>query len=105
VPVFGGSFDAHTQVMEAEARQLWLKYGADMDLYAFSGAMASVWKIIGMANKLIELEAPWNLVKNGKQKELEAVLYLLLEGIRLCSVAIAPVMPETAGKIFKKLGL
>lgn len=105
LPAFSGQFDAHTQAVEAELKQLWKKYSSDMDAYAFSGAMASVWKIIGMLNKLIELEAPWNLQKNGKQKELEAVLYLLAEGIRLCAAAIAPVMPETAGKIFKKLGL
>jgi len=68
VPAYGGAYDPHTQAIEAEAKQLWAKYTADMDAYAFSGAMASVWKIIGMANKLIEVEAPWNLVKNGKQK-------------------------------------
>jgi methionyl-tRNA synthetase len=45
------------------------------------------------------------LQKNAKQKELEAVMYLLLEVIRISAAAIAPVMPETSGKIFAKLGL
>ncbi len=104
-PAYAGSFGAHTKAIEEEARALWGKYSATMEEYAFSGAMAAVWKLVGTANKLIELEAPWNLQKSGKTKELETVMYLLLETIRLSAAGIAPVMPQTAGKIFAKLGL
>jgi len=104
-PSYTGAFDAHSKAIEDEAKTLWGKYSASMEEYAFSDTMSAVWKLIGTANKLIELEAPWNLQKNAKQKELEAVMYLLLEVIRISAAAIAPVMPETSGKIFAKLGL
>jgi methionyl-tRNA synthetase len=104
-PAYSGAFDAHTKAIEEEAGALWGAYSAAMEEYVFSGAMAAVWKLIGTANKLIELEAPWNLQKNAKQKELDAVMYILLEVIRLSAAAIAPVMPGTSAKIFAKLGL
>jgi methionyl-tRNA synthetase len=76
-----------------------------MEKYDFSGALASVFNLTGAANKLIEDEAPWNLQKAGKIMELENVLNLLLETIRLASLALSPVMPVTAVKIWEKLGL
>jgi methionyl-tRNA synthetase len=89
----------------ADEKNLWASYDAAMDSFQFSTALNSVWSMIGMANKLIEVEAPWNLQKNNKMKELESVLYILLEVIRLFSLAIVPVMPDTAEKIWAKLGL
>jgi methionyl-tRNA synthetase len=100
-----GAMDEKMKALEALARALKEKYFAAMDIYNFSGAIALVFGLTGAANKLIEDEAPWNLQKAGKTEELESVLNLLLETIRLASIALAPVMPSTAVKIWEKLGL
>jgi methionyl-tRNA synthetase len=97
--------DENMKLVASEEKALWAKYESAMEKMNFSDALKSVWKIIGMSNKLIDQTAPWNLFKNGQKKELGNVLYLLLEAIRLTSLAIAPVMPETAEKIWVKLGV
>jgi methionyl-tRNA synthetase len=85
--------------------KLWSVYESRMEALDFSEAMAETCKIIGKANKLIEIESPWNLQKEGKMEKLGTLMYILLEILRMSSVAILPVMPETAVKIWKKLGV
>lgn len=97
--------DDKMKTLENEAKALWERYSTAMDRYDFSGALSYVFKLTGMANKLIEDEAPWNLQKAGKIKELESVMNLLLETIRLASIAIMPVMPATAEKIWAKINI
>jgi methionyl-tRNA synthetase len=99
------AMDDKMKALEVLAKGLWSAYSAAMEKYDFSGALAQVFKLTGAANKLIEDEAPWNLQKAGKIMELENVLNLLLETIRLASLALSPVMPVTAVKIWEKLGL
>lgn len=103
-PAYGGAFDDHTKALEEELKGLKDNYFKAMDAYDFSDAIAAVWKTVKMSNKLIDTEAPWNLQKAGKQKELETVMYLLLEVMRVSATALTPVMPVASGKIFIKLG-
>jgi methionyl-tRNA synthetase len=50
--------------------------------------------------------APWELAKNdSSKKQLEAVIYNLLEGLRVLSGLVYPFMPETAETMQKHLGL
>ncbi len=99
------AMDDKMKALETEAKALWQGYSAAMDKYDFTAAISKVFVLTGMANKLIEDEAPWNLQKAGKMMELESVLNLLLETIRLASIALAPVMPATAEKIWGKIGM
>ncbi|MCE5300540.1 MAG: methionine--tRNA ligase [Spirochaetia bacterium] len=99
------AMDDRMKALEAEARAMPDRYFAAMDKYDLTGAMALVFKLTGMANKLIEDEAPWNLYKDGRIEQLESVLHILLETTRMASLALAPVMPSTAARIWEKLGL
>jgi methionyl-tRNA synthetase len=57
-------------------------------------------------NKYVDVTAPWELAKKkSSRKSLEVVLYNLLEGLRIISGLIYPVMPDTAVKMQKHLGL
>ncbi|GBC59342.1 methionyl-tRNA synthetase [Desulfonema ishimotonii] len=77
-----------------------------MDGFAFHKGLAAVWELISRMNKYIDVAAPWELAKNkAGKKELEAVMYQLLEGLRIVSGLIAPVMPDTARSMQKHLGL
>jgi methionyl-tRNA synthetase len=56
-------------------------------------------------NKFIDVAAPWELFKNKSSVEvLKAVIYHLLEGLRIVSGLIYPVMPDTAKKMQEHLG-
>jgi methionyl-tRNA synthetase len=57
-------------------------------------------------NKYVDVTAPWELAKKkASKKELDAVMYNLLEGLRILSGLIYPFMPDTACKLQKYLGM
>jgi methionyl-tRNA synthetase len=57
-------------------------------------------------NKYVDVTAPWELAKKkSSQKQLEAVIYNLIEGLRIISGLIYPIMPDTAAKMQKHLGM
>lgn len=76
-----------------------------MDKLAFSEALDAIWKLITSANVYIEKQAPWKLAKEGKNEQLDLVLYNLFEILRLVAILISPFMPETSGKIWQQLNI
>ena len=89
----------------AMASALRDKYEAQMEKYAFQTALADVFAVIARANKYIDETAPWTLAKSEETyPRLARVLYNLAETIRICTVLLSPVMPETCVKIFDKIG-
>ena len=81
-------------------------FEAAMENFAFHKALMAVWEFISRMNKYVDVTAPWVLAKkNATRKQLEAVLYNLLEGLRIVSGLIFPVMPDTARTMQKYLGL
>ena len=81
-------------------------YAAEMDTFAFHKGLAAVWEFITHMNKYVDITAPWTLAKNkAAHKQLETVIYNLLEGLRIISGLIYPVMPDTAAAMQQHLGL
>ena len=77
-----------------------------MESFEFHKALMAVWAFIGQMNKTIDVTAPWVLAKKkSSHQQLAAVIYNLLEGLRIISGLIYPVMPDTAKKMQKHLGL
>lgn len=80
------------------------EYEAAMENMAFSQALSSIWKLIGRANKYIDETTPWILAKDPAQHaRLARVLLNLVEVLRRVSIALAPMMPETAQAIQSRL--
>ena len=74
--------------------------------YKMSDAVECVINFARRCNKYIDETMPWALAKDEASKEkLGTVLYNLLEGIRVLSALISPVMPETAVKIAEQLNV
>ena len=55
-------------------------------------------------NKFIDEQAPWRLFKEGKQAEVEQILYGVLESVRLAAYLLAPIIPNLSSKIYEQLG-
>ncbi|TYT75906.1 methionine--tRNA ligase [Desulfobotulus mexicanus] len=91
--------------LHAGAVQATEIFEEQMPLMAFHKALMAVWAFIGQLNKYIDTTAPWELHKNGQQPELDTVIYNMLEGLRIVTGLISPVMPETAVKMQQHLGL
>ena len=94
------------QEMRDAALAMVNEYTEQMEAFAFSRALQAVWKVISLANKYIVSNAPWELAKDpGQRQHLETVLNTLLESLRLITLTMHPVMPETAAKMAMALGI
>ena len=98
-----GEFDLD---LTETARVCIEKYHAAMLSYHNADAVNEIMNIAKRCNKYIDETTPWVLAKDEAQKDrLEGVLYNLLECIRLLSVLLFPVIPETSLKIREQLGI
>ncbi len=80
-------------------------YQEAMDNFECHKAIGAVWEFISRMNKFIDTAAPWELAKQPAEKNrLEAVIYNLLEGLRVIAGLLYPVMPETAQTMLAHLG-
>lgn len=97
-----GDFDCDLKECAKKAIADFDKYISE---YKMSDAVESVINFARRCNKYIDETMPWALAKDESQKaRLGTVLYNLLEGIRILSALISPIMPETAVKITEQLG-
>lgn len=80
------------------------KYAEQMDTYHNAEAAATLMGLAGRLNKYIDETAPWALAKNEDDKDrLNAVLYNLLECIRVLGILLMPFMPSTGKAILAQL--
>jgi methionyl-tRNA synthetase len=92
--------------LEADARTAVADFEDAMESFQFHNAVKAIWQFISNMNKYVDVTAAWELAKKkSSRKQLEAVIYNLLEGLRIISGLIYPVMPDTAAKMQKHLGL
>ncbi len=88
----------------ATAKESIEKYHNLMDIYRNADAVNAVMNLAKRCNKYIDETTPWSLAKDEAQKDrLEAVLYNLLECIRLLSIMLTPIMPESCDSIKAQL--
>jgi methionyl-tRNA synthetase len=92
--------------LESEALDTIARFEKHMNRFAFNKAITAIWEFINHMNKYIDLTAPWVLAKKKtSRKQLEVVIYNLLESLRIISGLIYPIMPETAETMQKHLGI
>ena len=108
---FGGTLPAERESSDADcdlktmASTLRDRYEAEMEHFQFQNALEQVFKTIQRANKYIDENAPWTLAKDpANRARLAAVMYNLLETIRICAVLLTPFIPDSAEKIFDQIG-
>jgi methionyl-tRNA synthetase len=70
----------------------------------FRDALEAIWELVSALNRAIDERKPWVLFKEGRQTELDALLYDLCEGLRWLAMLIAPFMPQRARIIWTQLG-
>ncbi len=89
----------------AMAEALKEPVSAYIDEAQLSKALEEIFKVVSRANKYIDETAPWILAKDESNKpRLAAVIYNLLETIRICSALLSPFMPTVMPKIWEQIG-
>ncbi len=97
-----GEFDDELKEM---AKSLKAKVSEAVDNAQLSKALEEIFKVVSRANKYIDETTPWVLAKDSaNQARLSAVLYNLLETIRITSTLLYPFMPTMMPKVWEQIG-
>ncbi len=97
-----GEFDDE---LIAECKELRANVDDCIDKTQLQNALTEIFKVISRANKYIDETAPWVLAKDEANKpRLAAVLYNLLEAIRITSSLLYPFMPTTMPQVWEQIG-
>ncbi len=89
-------------------KAIGLKLGGQVktnyEALAFNQACEPILRFSQACNRYIDEQAPWSLYKQGQQQELEQVLYVVLESVRLAAYLLSPVIPTISSDVYQQLG-
>jgi methionyl-tRNA synthetase len=78
------------------------------DRFEFSKGLEAVWALISAVDKYIVKCAPWKLARQSddvSRQQLSTTLYTAAEALRIATALLAPVLPQSAPKIWAQLGM
>jgi methionyl-tRNA synthetase len=102
-----GDFSAEDSELLALADGLLERVRSEFDNQAMHLALEAIWLMLGAANRYFSAQEPWVLRKSDSeadQTRFATVLYTTCEAVRIAALLVAPVMPESAGKLLDLLG-
>jgi methionyl-tRNA synthetase len=92
--------------LQSDAWNAATEFEKSMEGFAFHKALMAIWEFINQMNKYIDVTAPWQLAKKkATRRQLEVVIYNLVEGLRIVSGLIYPIIPDTATTMQRHLGM
>ncbi len=90
------------------------RVAAALGAYDPRAALDTVWELVVRCNRLVDEAAPWTLYKaeragddaaDAARGQLDAVLYALLESVRLVAMHLEPFLPAASTRIQAQLGV
>jgi methionyl-tRNA synthetase len=100
------SITEEDRVLIAAIDKMLAEYTTCMNGFEFHRALQAIWEVIGMLNRFIVTNAPWELAKEAANAgRLRTVLYFLAESLRILALVLRPVMPTAAAKMAAALGM
>jgi methionyl-tRNA synthetase len=76
-----------------------------LDVFDVTAAAETIWTLVRALNKHVETSRPWDLAKDeSRAQDLDRVLYELVDGLRVATVALSAFLPESAPEILRALG-
>ncbi|MGH9718222.1 MAG: methionine--tRNA ligase [Candidatus Acidiferrales bacterium] len=71
----------------------------------FSQALEHIWLLVSVLNEYIVKVQPWVLAEDASQRDrLNTALWICAQGVRVATLLAAPVIPESAARIWPQLG-
>jgi methionyl-tRNA synthetase len=103
----GGAMPAGTVDPVADAaRQTIADVAAAFDAFEFTRGLEAVWVLLSKLDKFIVERAPWKMARQPEaQADLDATLYTTAEALRIATVLLSPVLPQSTPKIWAQLGM
>jgi methionyl-tRNA synthetase len=88
------------------ARQTIADVAAAFDAFEFTRGLEAVWVLLSKLDKFIVERAPWKMARQPEaQADLDATLYTTAEALRIATVLLSPVLPQSTPKIWAQLGM
>jgi methionyl-tRNA synthetase len=108
VPEAGTETAAETALREHASRAI-AEFGPAFDDLNFSEALKTLWLLIAETDSYLTANAPWKKPADrtdAEHQQLQArVLATAAEAIRITTALVYPILPESAAKVWKQLGL
>lgn len=76
--------------------------------YQFSRALEKVWELVAAVNKYLVETEPWAIADKEDEtsrSRLGTILYTSAESLRVVTALVEPIIPDSAARIWKQLGL
>jgi len=103
VPTPGDHSDDDKALLAAAGELLEVTRG-HMHRQEFHLALIEQWRVIALANRYVDAQAPWTLRKTDPPR-MATVLYVLAEVIRRLAILAQPGMPGAAGRMLDQLAV
>ncbi|NQT95887.1 MAG: methionine--tRNA ligase [Candidatus Omnitrophica bacterium] len=100
-----GDMDEQDKALDDKLKGLPAKIDKFLPELNFNQSLISVWEVINIANKHIEVSKPWQLAKENKIERLKALMHILLKVLSYSALYIYPFMPGCSLEMIKQLGL
>jgi len=105
VPKRGNDTAADEMLIE-KAEGLYTRVKSSFTALQFHKGLMAIWEFVNVANKYIVEQEPWVLAKDpANAQRLSAVIYNILEALRVIAVFITPVMPDSSAEILRRIGV
>jgi methionyl-tRNA synthetase len=99
-------FDGAASDLPAVISDAIARYDEHMLAVRLQAALGAVWDIVARANQYLVEKEPWKLSKDpANADQLAGVLYASAETLRILAIAIAPIMPGAAERLWEQLGI
>jgi methionyl-tRNA synthetase len=97
---------AGTAPLQQAARTAWGGFVEDFKALSLSTGLARVWDFVGQLNRFIVQQEPWKAARDPqRRRDLDSTLYAAAEGLRIVAQLIVPVVPDSASRLWKSLGM
>ncbi len=102
-----GAIPAGTVDAIAEAARTTIATAtAAFEALEFTRGLEAIWVLLSKLDKFIVERAPWKMARQPEaQADLDATLYTAAEALRIATVLLAPVLPQSTPKIWTQLGM
>ncbi len=91
--------------LTALAAETVAAYTKALERFEWGNALAAVWPLLRAVNVYLAEKAPWKAAKAGETEAVAEAVYNALEGVRLATYLLSPVMPKIAEEVAQQLGL
>ena len=75
-----------------------------VEALSLNEALAHIMDLVGEINRYLERTKPWTEAKQGRSDRVVTILYTATEALRLASLLLQPVLPESMIELWHRLG-